>query len=35
MDNLTTEDATRITQQLEEEFQLSYVEQTFNNVLWD
>jgi len=35
MDNLTTEDATRITQQLEDEFQLSYVEQTFNNYLWD
>ena len=35
INNLSEDDVTRIVQQLEEEFQLSYVEQTFNNVLWD
>ena len=35
LNNLSQDDMTRIVQQLEDEFQLSYVEQTFNNVLWD
>jgi len=35
INNLSEDDMTRIVQQLEDEFQLSYVEQTFNNVLWD